>query len=353
MLASPSGGLDSGRIGAICGELAAARRAGRELIVVSSGAVAAGMGMLSLKKRPTSIPELQAVAAAGQGALIEEYSARLREHGLHCAQVLLTYQDMEDRRRYLNARNALEALLRQGVIPIINENDTVTIDELKFGDNDLLSAMVAAKLDADVLLILTTVKGVLSGPPDDRSSQLVERVEKWTPELEQLVHSSRSSHGTGGMTTKLQAARHATRYGSRVVIMDGREPGLLGSAMNGEFSGTLFEPAKNSASARLRWIGLRRPRGIINIDPGAAKALRARKSLLPVGILSVEGRFVEGDPVLLRGEAIDIGIGIANYDRDTIARIAGKKGGELSEVLGEVHYHEVVHCDNLSLHEEA
>lgn len=351
VLALPGGGLDPARMKSLCDGIAEMRKRGIQVVLVTSGAVAAGRGILGLAKRPTVIPELQAVAAIGQGALMETYAGLLRTHGLVCGQVLLTRDDMEDRRRYLNAKHALSALLGHGAIPIINENDTVTIDELKFGDNDMLSAMVAAKMDADLLLIMSNVPGLMTANPSTNpDAQLVEVVHEVTTTVERFIGSEGSSLGTGGMRSKIDAARHATGAGVPVLLTDGRNPWAIQSVLDNTFSGTFFRSQiiRKAGDARRHWILTKLPKGQVVVDDGAAKALLERRSLLAVGIRNVRGDFERGDVVAvvnLAGE--QIARGIVNFDSETVMAIRGKRGNELESIVGEVSYREVLHCDNM------
>lgn len=351
VLALPGGGLNSERIESICRSVAAIKKKGVEVIIVSSGAVAAGRGILGLKKRPTIIPELQAVAAIGQGALMEEYSRHFRPHGVIVAQILLNREDLEDRRRYLNARHALQTLLGHGVVPIINENDSVTIDELKFGDNDMLSSMVAAKMDADLLITLSNIPGLMTGHPSDPSSRVVPVVDEIDGEIERLVLGENSSFGTGGMRTKLDAARHATRFGVTAVIVNGQKDGKIERVIDGRFEGTVFlsHTHRKAGDARRHWIRSSRPRGILTVDAGAVRALvEKRKSLLPVGIIETTGEFEEGDIVAIMGpDGRHVAHGVVNYNHEDVVRVMGHKSTDHAGDAPETGYHEVVHSNNL------
>ncbi|CAN5427515.1 glutamate 5-kinase [soil metagenome] len=354
VLALDEGGLNQARIKALCADVAAARANGVEVILVSSGAVAAGRGLLGLKRRPTDIPELQAVAAIGQGALMEAYNQHFRPHGILPAQVLLTRDDIDDRRRYLNARLALISLLNHRAVPIINENDTVTIDELKFGDNDMLSAMVAAKMDADMLIIMSNVAGLMTGHPQrDPSAKLIPVVAKITPEIESLVHAEGSEFGVGGMATKLLAARHATQFGVACVICDGRVDGQIVRVISGEYTGTLFstEKRRKAGKSRRHWISSHRPKGDLVVDAGAEKALvESHRSLLPIGVKSVTGNFGKGDVVRIVSEGgADLARGIVNYDSAILTQIKGLKKSDVSQITGLDSYAEVIHANNLVL----
>ncbi len=354
VLALASGGLDVARVASLCAQVGKAHAKGVEVIVVTSGAVAAGRGVLRMAQRPATLPDLQAVAAIGQGALMEAYTNELRRHGLFAAQMLLTRDDMDDRRRYLNMRLTLASLLKRPVVPIINENDVVTVDELKFGDNDMLSAMVAAKMDADLLVILSNVAGLMTGNPGkDPDAKLVPVVKKMTGEVAALAYAGQSSFGVGGMSSKLDAARHATRFGVACVMADGCSEGVVSRVLSGKFSGTLFLPSgtRKAGTSRKHWIGSRRARGTITIDRGAEKALVSkRRSLLAVGVRRIDGTFGKGDVIAIANEGGDVlAQGIVNYSSEQLHVIAGQRSENLPELLGEATYEEVVHVDNLAL----
>lgn len=352
LLARPEGGLELERMRAICQDLAAIRRSGADVILVTSGAVAAGRGILGFETRPSNIPELQAAASAGQGILIETYNSFLRPEGYAAAQLLLNRDDLQDRRRYLNARSALATLLQYDVIPIVNENDSVTIDELKFGDNDMLSAMVAAKMDADLLIILTNVPGLMSGHPvRDPAARLIPVVKTIDPAIRALVTGERSGHGTGGMATKLDAAAHACDFGVTCVVADGRRPEKLRRIFSGDFQGTLFLPdsERRAGDSRRHWIQAQRAKGSVTIDSGAERAvLSDGKSLLPVGVTSVQGAFQEGEIIAVKNaEGERIAQGITNYNSDTLSQIAGKRTREIEELIGSAFYKEAIHRNHL------
>ena len=357
VLALKDGGVDKKRVTSLVNSIAAIYGQGLEVIVVSSGAVAAGRGLLGLSKRPTSIPALQAVAAIGQGALMEEYSQRFRRHDIIVAQMLLNRDDMDDRRRYLNARFALTELLHRRVVPIINENDSVTIDELKFGDNDMLSAMVAAKMDADLLIILSNVPGLMTGHPNkDPKAELIPVVSRLNEEHIGLVDAAASDHGTGGMKTKLLAARHAAQFGVACAVVDGMREGKIERVVAGEFEGTLFLPTsmRRSGMSRRHWLSSVRPKGEIVVDAGARRAiLKNGKSLLAVGVRATTGDYIKGDVVSISDKnGVEIARGVVNFDAADVEQIKGVKGAELGRVLGTVSYSEVVHRNNMVLVEE-
>ncbi|MBI5155559.1 glutamate 5-kinase [Candidatus Poribacteria bacterium] len=356
LLSAPDGRLDGARIRSLAEGLARWREAGTEVFIVTSGAVAAGMGIRGSADRPKELPDLQALAAIGQCHVMDEYIAAFGKHGLTVAQVLLTRGDLEDRRRYLNAKSTLEALVGMGAIPVINENDTVVTEELTFGDNDMLSAIMAAKLGADLLVILTDIDGLFTSPPaQDAAARLIEVVPKVTTEIERLGGGSGSRLGRGGMATKVLAARHATRFGITTVIGNGRREGLLDEIRRGDFRGTLFlarQSGRRRGQARAHWIALRTPKGAVTVDDGARRALlEGGRSLLPVGIVSVSGDFTRGDVISIRDRAgEDLARGITNYSSGAVARLKGHKGNELAGILGgEALYEEVIHRNNLHL----
>jgi glutamate 5-kinase len=290
--------LDPAQMEQLVGQLAALRRAGKEIVLVTSGAVGAGMGALGRERRPTELSELQACAAVGQSRLMAVYEKLFAQHQFHVAQVLLTHDDLEDHDRHLNARNTLLALLKLGVVPIINENDAVSFTELKFGDNDQLSALVASLLPADLLVILTTVDGVIEnfGKANSRTLDTIEQIDST---IEGLAGGTTSVTAVGGMTTKIKAARIATRSGIPLVIASGRKTTALARVLGGEQEGTLFIPHPTKLRGRKRWIAFfHHPKGSLFVDDGAKKALRdSGKSLLPPGIARCEGEFEAGDIV--------------------------------------------------------
>jgi glutamate 5-kinase len=334
--------LDGRMIGRVAGECADARRAGAEVLLVSSGAVAAGMGALGLRSRPRDLPRLQAAAAVGQGLLIDAYRAAFRREGIEVAQVLLTHDDLADRRRHVNARRAIETLLRMGVVPIANENDTVSVDELRFGDNDTLAALVATLVGADLLVILTDVDGLYVGKGAARRRLAV--VPEITPDVETAAGGPGGATSLGGMKTKVAAARTAGAAGIPTVLASGRRHGVVARILAGDEIGTTFV-AGERIDARRRWIaGHVRPRGRIVVDEGAARALRAGRSLLPVGVVSVEGAFQIRDCVEIVGpDGRAVARGLARYAAAEIRRAAGRR----TDAAGGVG--EVVHRDDLAI----
>lgn len=344
-------GVDAAVLEGLADALVDLKRRGVQVIIVTSGAIGAGCSLLN-RPRPKTLPEKQALAAVGQISLMRTYQTIFAERGLTAAQLLLTRGDMEDRRRYLNARYTLERLLELGAIPIINENDTTATDEISFGDNDMLSAFIAVKMKADLLILLSTAEGVLG--PGSRTSELVPVIPKIDEETLGWARAERSAHGTGGMRSKLEAARAAAEAGVHVVIAGGKTPGIIGQIFSGQFRGTYIPAARRGRlSARARWIGLgRRPRGqSLVLDAGAVEAiLRKKTSLLPVGVAAVWGEFQRGDLVDLcdaRGRAI--ARGLVNYSSEEIEKIKGLKTPEISSVLGDRNYDEIVHRDNMAI----
>ena len=328
---------------------------GLRVVIVSSGAISAGIGEMSFEKKPESIPEKQALAAIGQSKLMNLYSEVFARHGKKVAQILLTRDDMEDRRRFRNVRYTLDKLYALGVVPIINENDTITIDELKFGDNDILSAIVASKLDADMLIMLTVVDGLyMSWSESNRPEDIIPLVDRVTPRILKMVSSSKSPYGTGGMLSKLKAAEYAGYAGIYTIIANGKKPGILERLFAGDIDGTLFLPGmKKRLSSRKRWIAFGKSGGSrrIVVDAGARKALVEQgRSLLPVGIKHVEGGFKRGDVVLVYDEEeILLGKGIINFSSHEIQKIKGLRTSNISAVLGAMDYEEVIHRDNFVL----
>ena len=342
--------LDEERIAALARQIARIRGTGRQVVVVSSGAIGAGIGLLKLKSRPKDLAQLQATAACGQARLIRAYDDVLRQHGLHAAQLLLTAEDFKHRRRYLNVRNTLSMLFEYGVVPIVNENDTVSVEEIKFGDNDHLAAMVTSLLPRPLLVILSVVDGLYDGDPSDPANRPIPLVATWDEHLFGLARQSTSRRGTGGMQSKLEAVRTATAVGENVIIADGRRPGVLDLVLDGEEVGTLFLARDVALPAWKRWIGYTiRPKGRYRLDAGASEAVRfGGKSLLPIGVIAVEGSFQAGEVVsLVDAQGNEFARGLSNYDSADAARIAGRRTDALAELLGRVTYHEVVHRDSL------
>ncbi len=346
-------GLDEAAIGEWCRQLSLLVRGGRELIMVSSGAIAEGMKRLGWRTRPSEIHELQAAAAVGQMGLAQMYETKLREHGLGSAQVLLTHADLADRERYLNARSTLLTLLRLGVVPVINENDTVVTDEIKFGDNDTLGALVANLVEADALVILTDQNGLYTADPRrDPNASFVHEAKAGDPALEAMAGGAGSSLGRGGMITKILAANRAAGSGASTVIAWGREPDALLRLTQGESIGTLLIAPTQKNQARKQWMADHlQLRGAVTVDAGAVHQLRAGgKSLLPIGMTAVEGDFSRGDVIAVRDpEGLEIARGLANYASTEARLICRKPSGEFEKLLGYAAEPEMVHRDNMVL----
>lgn len=346
LLTDPQGGVDTAFMRRIAGQIAKLKAAGKDVTLVSSGSIAVGRQTLNMAKRPKGVGVLQAVAAVGQSGLMSQWVACFAKHDLNVAQMLVTRGDFEDRQRYLNIRNCLAELHGIGAVPIINENDTVSVEELSLGDNDVLAAMVTNALPADALVMLTVVDGLY-----DHDGEIVEIVDDLKVAAG-MVGEHKSDMGKGGMHTKIEAARMVTGAGEVAVIASGRAKDVLTRLFDGEKEGTIFVPAKNKRTARLRWIhDAVRPSGTLVVDAGAAKALTARhKSLLATGITRVSGRFKKGDVVKIVVEdngRKEIARGVINYDAAEAKLIMGKRSSQFEKILGRSAYDVVVHCDNL------
>jgi len=348
---SSEAGLDAGRIEALCQDILHLRQRGFEVVVVSSGAVAAGKGELGITGRPQTIPLKQAAAAIGQSRLMRTYKDAFRSHGVTVAQVLLTRDDLANRRRYLNARNTLMTLLEYGVVPIINENDTVVVDEIRFGDNDNLSAMVTNLVEAQLLVILSDVDGLYDCDPRNHpEARLMTEVERITEEIEAMAGDEGGPLGTGGMATKIKAAKRATLCGAGTAIINGRTPHNLCYLFDGHELGTYFLPARDPIAARKHWIAFtKKPRGKLLLDEGARTAIiDGGKSLLPSGIHQIEGEFDRGDAVrLCTLDGREFAKGVTNYSSHELLRIMGRKTREIEAILGYKYGDEIVHRDNL------
>jgi glutamate 5-kinase len=346
-------GLDEQAIGHWCEQLAALVKQGKEVIMVSSGAVAEGMKRLGWATRPKEIHELQAAAAVGQMGLVQMYETKLRASGIGSAQVLLTHADLADRERYLNARSTLLTLLQLGVVPVINENDTVVNDEIKFGDNDTLGALVANLVEADVLIILTDQRGLYTADPrKDATAEFVHAAQAGDPELERMAGGAGSRIGTGGMITKILAAKRAAGSGASTLIAWGREPDVLLRLASGEGIGTWLLAQTPKHQARKRWMADHlQLRGAVTVDDGAvSKVVDEGKSLLPVGMVSVEGEFARGDVIAIRTSAgVEIARGLANYASAEARLICRKPSAEFERLLGYSAEPEMIHRTNLVL----
>jgi len=346
-------GLDLNIIEQLVGDIAALRERGCQVVLVSSGAIASGKHRMGIEGKLKSIPQKQAAAAVGQGRLMRVYSNAFGKHGLFVGQVLLTMSDIIDRKRFLNIRNTLFTLMDWGVITIINENDTVAVDEIKFGDNDHLAAMVANIVEAHLVINLTNTEGLYDrNPADSGKAKLIPLVTEITPEIEAAATEEATPVGMGGMKSKVQAAKKVTASGIPYIIAPGRRVGVLQEIMDGKETGTLFLPLAEHLNSRKYWIAFTlRSRGRLLIDDGAKEALiRDGKSLLPSGVTQVEGDFTIGDPVTCVDAAGNaIAKGLVNYGADEIRRIMGLKSSRIEQVLGYKDYDEVIHRDNLAV----
>ncbi|HUW63823.1 MAG TPA: glutamate 5-kinase [Spirochaetia bacterium] len=344
---------DSGRLEALVGQVASLKRDGREVLLVSSGAISAGMGRLGICTRPSTMPEKQACAAVGQGIIMHTYEKLFSGHGMIAGQVLLTRGDLADRSRFLNARNTLNTLLHLNVVPVINENDTVAVEEINFGENDFLSALVAGLVDADLLCLLTDIDGLYTADPRVvPEARLIPTVTSITPELELLAGGPGTSRGSGGMASKLAAARVAMQCGTAVVVAHSRERDVLPRLLAGEELGTYFCPFDTRLEHRKRWIAHGAPvAGRVDVDKGAALALvRGGKSLLPSGVLGVEGCFEAGNTVgIFAADGREVARGIVNFSSGELSLIRGRQTGEIEGLLGHKDYDEVVHRNNMVL----
>jgi len=339
------GKLDTVQIKNLASQIAFLKKKGIQIVVVTSGAIGAGLSLLGLKKRPSEISLLQACAAVGQGKLIEAYAQAFKDEGLIAAQILLTAEDLRSRARFLNARNTMLALLKENAVPVVNENDTVAVSEIKFGDNDKLSALVCNLIQADLLIVVSDVEGFY-----DKLGKVIDRVEKVTREIEDLCVGKGSELGTGGMVTKLEAAKIITRAGGSMIIAGGRGRNILVSILEGEQIGTFFEPHVTGLSAKKQWLAFfTRPHGSIVVDKGAEEALvKKGKSLLSSGVVEIKGSFKIGDIVSivsLRGN--EIARGLVEYKSEEVEKIKKLKSSQIKEVLGSKTSDEIVHRDNM------
>jgi glutamate 5-kinase len=351
VLTNNDGTLDLRRLQALADQVQHIRQTGRKVALVSSGAIGAGIGRLTLGKRPTDLRHLQACAAVGQSFLMRAYEECLAAHGARTAQILLTAGDFDNRTRYLNARNTILTLFEWDCLPIINENDTVSVAEIRFGDNDHLAAMVTNLLQAPLLVLLTIVDGLyVTDPKTDPSASVITTVPAIDGAVMDRAGASRSPLGSGGMRSKLRAARLATAAGESVIVANGTRPGVLDAILAAEPVGTLFLPHGQTMSAWKRWLGYTaRPRGRLVVDAGARDAVRDKgRSLLAIGVIQVVGGFGTGDVVALcDSEGAEFARGLTNYSSTDAARICGLRTEQISDVLGGLPYEEVIHRDNL------
>ena len=346
-------GLDKQAIAAWASQIASLVKSGKQVVLVSSGAVAEGMQRLGWKKRPVAINELQAAAAVGQMGLVQMYESCFASHGLHTAQILLTHADLADRKRYLNARSTLRSLLDFGVIPVINENDTVVTDEIRFGDNDTLGSLVANLIEADALVILTDQPGLYSADPRKHPDAVFIQYEAaGNPALEKMAGGAGTAIGSGGMLTKILAAKRAARSGAHTIIASGREPDVLVRLAQGEVVGTHLQAPQVKTLARKQWLADHlRLAGRVVLDDGAVHALlQGGKSLLPIGVVKVEGAFERGEVVAcVNATGVEIARGLVNYSALETARILRAPSHEIERILGYVEEAELIHRDNLVL----
>ncbi len=351
-LRGPEGRLDRDQVHSLAEQVVTLREAGVRVVLVSSGAVAAGMGLLGLDRRPADLETLQACAAVGQGELIHEYQRTFRTHDLAAAQILLTPDDFGQRGRYLNARTTLQRLLALGAVPIINENDAVATDELAYGDNDHLAALVASMLDAQLLLLLSDVDGLYDGHPDAEGAQLVSRVDR-VGDVDLAAVGGVGSHvGSGGMRTKVEAAMIATASTAHAVVANARRPGVMAEVVAGDEVGTWFVAGSRRLEARRLWIGYAlRPNGRVHVDAGAVHALvELGRSLLAVGVSTVEGDFQAGEAVEVVGpDGTAVARGLTAYAADDVRQIAGRSTLDAMEALGPGYAREVIHRDDLAV----
>ena len=352
LLTNDGQGLDQQRIAQWAAQIATLKQQGLDIVLVSSGAVAAGMAQLGWSARPDSMAQLQAAASVGQTKLVQTYEALFRSYDLHCAQILLTHEDLSARKRYLNARNTLQALLALSVIPIVNENDTVTTDEIRFGDNDRLGALVANLLEADALILLTDQDGLYTADPrKNPSAELISHAQSNAPYLNEIAGGG-GALGRGGMATKVSAARLAARSGAHTVIVGGRLPNVLPRLRGGELIGTHLTPELEPIAARKQWLaGQLQMKGELVVDAGAAQALLGKgRSLLAVGVRFVTGDFKRGDCVAVRDlQGVELARGLVNYDAADANKILGKTSSQIEAVLGYLNEPELIHRDNLVL----
>lgn len=351
LLVSLGRGLNTELISDLVTQIAHLQHNGYQIVLVSSGAIAAGMDRLHLTKRPRTIAELQAAAAIGQSRLMHVYEQAFEPWGITVGQVLLTHDDIRDRKRYLNGRNTLMTLLGLGIVPIVNENDSVVVQEIKVGDNDTLAALVSALVDAQLLVILTDIDGLYTADPK-AGGTLISLVKTVKKEVEDLARGSQTEIGIGGMATKVGAAKLAARCAIPTVVASGRSKGVINALLSGERIGTLFLPEGRKLRGKKRWIGAaRRCRGALQVDRGAFGALtEGGKSLLPTGIIGVSGDFGRGDMVSCTDQdGAEFARGLVNYDARELRRIMGHKSSRIEEVLGYKYTDEVIHRDNLVL----
>ena len=344
-----NGALREDWLEGLADDVAARRANGCDVVIVSSGSIALGRNVLGLPRGPLSLDQSQAAAATGQIRLARSYEAALARHGITAAQVLVTLEDSQNRRRFLNSRATIATLIGLGAVPIVNENDTVATDEIRYGDNDRLAAQVAVLTGADLLVLLSDVDGLYTADPRETSAERISFVETITPEIEAMAGASANRDAKGGMKTKIWAARTATGAGAQVVVAKGDVARPLEALANGA-AATLFQATANPGTARKRWIDAMKPLGRIQVDQGAVRALGQGKSLLPAGVTGIEGRFGRGDPVDIVDEAGHlVARGLTGYDTDDARAIAGAQSGQIAEILGHPGRTALIHRDDMAL----
>jgi glutamate 5-kinase len=351
VLAGADGRLDLGRLQGLADQVQRIRETGRKVVLVSSGAIGAGVGRLGMDRRPADLRHLQACAAVGQGFLMRAYEECLSRHGTHTAQILLTAGDFDNRTRYLNARNTILTLFEWNCLPIINENDTVSVAEIRFGDNDHLAAMVTNLLQAPLLVLLTVVDGLFdSDPRTNSAAKILVTVPHIDNAVTEMAGASRSSLGTGGMRSKLRAARLVTAAGESVIVANGTRAGILDAIFAAEAVGTLFLPHGSTMPAWKRWLGYTaQPKGRLVVDAGARQAVQHQgRSLLPIGVVEVTGSFGKGDVVALADpDGVEFARGLSNYSAADAGKIRGLRTDQIAAILGKVPYEEIIHRDNM------
>jgi glutamate 5-kinase len=344
-----NGRINLSRIEKLVRQISDIHNSGVDVVVVSSGAIGAGMGMLNLKERPSTLPQKQAIAAVGQGALLYTWQKLFSEYGKTIGQVLLTNDDIANRVRFLNARNTFFALMDMGIIPIVNENDAVATDEIKVGDNDTLSALVSSVIEADLLILLTDIDGLYDKDPNENEdAKLIKTVSRINKKIQNAASGAGSKFGTGGMATKISAGKIAVASGTNMIIAPGHKEKILNKIIDREDVGTLFLK-KEKVNAKKHWIAYgSKQKGEVVIDEGAEKALRTHKSLLPSGIKTYSGKFTKGSTLNIKNEKGEsIGKGVTNYGSETLKQIVGVKTSEIEKILGHKDYDEIIHADNM------
>lgn len=346
------GRLNKGFIRNIARQIADLRKQGREIIIVSSGAIGSGVGELGIEHSPRIMPLRQAAAAVGQAVLMQEWRKAFKKYNLNVAQIMLTYEAFSMRRTYLNLRTSIATLLKMGVIPIMNENDPISVYEIEasFGDNDKLSALIASKIEADLLVILTDVEGLYDRDPrKHKNAKLLKEVKEITPKIEKMAGEIGTTRGLGGMRTKIEAAKTATDFGCSTVVVQGKIKNVLMKVLAGEEIGTLFKAKESAVKNRKKWMILAEAHGKLIVDEGAKKALLNKRSLLPSGVLDAKGKFKIGDIVSIVCKGKEFAKGIVDYNSEELRKIKGKKTDDIEKILGYKNYDNVVRRENLAL----